>query len=123
VGICSGWALKPTRTRSSDLAFETVATGYAAGGFTMARPGGTIAVPVTLSTTSGSATLVYQVDRTANVVTITPVNITTTAGVTTITTNLVTDSLVKAFGVPQVGGSIKAYVIFFYTGSLSGPTS
>jgi hypothetical protein len=119
----NAWAVPRTILLPSTVPLGNVASGYAAGGFTMALPGGTLAVPVSLSTTSGSATLVYQVDRTANVVTVTPVDITTTAGVTTITTNLVPASLVKVFGVPQVGGSIKAYVIFFYTGSLPGPTS
>jgi hypothetical protein len=83
----------------------------------MALPGGTVSVPVDLSTTSGSATLVYQIDRTANIVTITPVDITTPAGVTAITAGLVATVRVKVFGVPQANGSIKAYVVFFFTGT------
>ena len=69
-----------------------------------------------MSTTSGSATLVYQVDRTNNIVTITSVDITTTAGQNTVTSNLVPSTPVKVFGVPQANGGIKAYVVLYYTG-------
>jgi hypothetical protein len=71
---------------------------------------------VNLDATSGSATLVYQVDRTNNIVTITPVDITTTAGQNTLSDNLVTATLVKVYGVPQANGSIKAYVVIYFTG-------
>jgi hypothetical protein len=67
----------------------------------MTVPGGTLAVPIALSTTSGSGTLVYQVDRTGNIVTISPVDITTTPGQTIITTNLVAGTPVKIYGIPQ----------------------
>jgi hypothetical protein len=102
------WAISRTILLPSTVPLGAVATGYAAGSFTMVLPGGAFAVPVTLSTTSGSATLVYPVARTGNVVTITPVDITTAAGVTTITTDLVAAAPVKVFGVPQAGDSIKA---------------
>lgn len=77
------------------------ATGYSSGSFAMTVPGGTLAVPIALSTTSGLGTLVYRVDRTGNIVTISPVDITTTAGQTTITTNLVAGTPVKIYGIPQ----------------------
>ena len=64
-------------------------------------------------------TLVYQVDRTNGIVTVSPVNSTPTAGQTTIQTNLVANAPVKVFGVPQPAGSIKAYVLFYYTGVAS----
>jgi hypothetical protein len=82
----------------------------------MTVPGGTLAVPIALSTTSGSGALVYQVDRTGNIVTISPVDITTSAGQTTITTNLVAGTPVKIYGIPQANGNIKAYVVFYFTG-------
>jgi hypothetical protein len=91
----------------------TVGTGQ----FTMTVQGGANAIASTLSTTSGSATLVYQVDRTNNIVTVTPVDITTTAGQNTVASNLVAGTTVKVFGVPQASGVIKAYVVFYYTGS------
>ncbi len=82
-------------------------------------PGGTNAVTIDLSTTTGSATLVYQVDRTNGVVTISPVDISTSAGQTTIQTNLIANVPVKVYGVPQPDGSIKGYVLFYYTGVAS----
>jgi hypothetical protein len=64
-----------------------------------------------------------KINRTANVVTITPVDITTPAGVTAITAGLIATTPVKVFGVPQANGSIKAFVVFFYTGTAPGATS
>ena len=75
-------------------------------------------MPVNLSTTTGSATLVYQVDRTNGVVTVSAVDITTPAGQTTITNNLVAGTPVKVFGVPQANATIKAYVVIYYTGTM-----
>ena len=77
---------------------------------------GTNAVTIDLSTTSGPATLVYQVDRTGGIVTVSPVDITTPAGQTTIQNNLTANTPVKVFGVPQADGSIKGYVLIYYTG-------
>ena len=96
-----------------------VAAGYSNGAFTMTVTGGVNAVPTDLSTTSGSATLVYQIDRTNNIVTITSVDITTTAGQNAIVNNLITGTPVKVFGVPQANGTIRAYVVFYYTGTKS----
>lgn len=115
------WAAPWTVLMPTTVPLGAAATAYSSGSFTMTVTGGTLAVPVDLSVTSGSATLVYQVDRTANVITISPVDITTVAGVTTITTGLVATTPVKVFGVPQANGSIKAYVVFFFTGT--APTS
>jgi hypothetical protein len=103
--------LLPTR-----VPLGTAASGYASSSFTLSVPGGTLTVPISLSTTSGSGTLVYQVDRTGNLLTISPVDITTSAGQATITTNLVAGTLVKVYGIPQANGSIKAYVVFYFSG-------
>jgi hypothetical protein len=73
---------------------------------------------VDLSTVSGSGTLVYQVDRTNGIVTISAVDITTATGQATITQNLVAGTPVKVFGVPQANATIKAYVVFYYTGTV-----
>jgi hypothetical protein len=110
------WAVPWTVLMPTTVPLGTAATGYSNGSFTMMVPNGILAVPVNLSTTSGSATLVYQVDRTGGVVTISPVDITTSAGQTTITNNLIPNTPVKVFGVPQADGSIKAYVVFYFTG-------
>jgi hypothetical protein len=74
-------------------------------------------VPVNLSTTSGSATLVYQVDWTTNVLTASPVNITTSAGQTTLTTNLVPNTPVKVYG------TIKCSVLTYFTGFAQATTN
>ena len=102
----------------TSLPIGTVAYGYSATSstFTFMVQGGVNAPTVTLSTTSGSAALVYQVDRTGGVVTVSPVDITTPAGQTTIQTNLVANTPVKVFGVPQANGSVKGYVVLYYTG-------
>jgi hypothetical protein len=81
--------------------------------------GGTNAVTVGLSTISGSATRVYKVDRSGGIVTVSPVDISTSAGQTTIQTNLVANTPVKVFGVPQADGSLKGYVVIYYTGLTS----
>jgi hypothetical protein len=112
------WSVPFTILLPEPLPLGTVVTGYAAGTFTMVLDGGAANVLTDVSTTAGSATLVYRIDRTANVVTVTPVDITTTSGLATFTAGLVTGSRVRVFGVPQADGSIKAYAVFFYTGTL-----
>lgn len=79
------------------------------------------ALPVTvdLATTSGSATLVYDVDRQGGVITITPEDISNSSTLTTVGNALVSGVPVKVFGVPQIDGSIKAYVLFYYTHTAS----
>jgi hypothetical protein len=79
------------------------------------------AMPITvdLTATSGSATLVYQVDRQGGAITITPQDISNSATLATVGGELVAKTPVKIFGVPQADGSIKAYVLFFYTHTAS----
>ena len=76
-----------------------------------------VASSVKWRSTSGSATLVYQVDRTNNVVTVSPVDITTSAGLTTLTNGLTAGALVKVYGVPQSNGTLQSYVLTYYTGA------
>jgi hypothetical protein len=77
-------------------------------------------VTVNLNANSGSATLVYQVDRTNGIDTITPLDISTGSGQTTLSAALVANKTrVKVFGVPESGGAIQAYVLFYYTGTAS----
>jgi len=83
----------------------------------MTVPGGANAVTVDLSSVAKSATLAYQVDTTNGVVTITPQDLTTSTGLSNASAALVAGTPVKAFGVPQVDGSIKAYVFFYLTGN------
>jgi hypothetical protein len=112
----NAWALPWAVLIPKAAPLGAVAAGYANNAFTMNVLGGTNAVTAALNTTAGSATLVYQVDRTNNIVTITSVDITTQAGQNTIATNLVTGTPVKVFGVPQANGTIASYVVFYYTG-------
>ena len=86
-------------------------------------PTGTTSVTVNLSTTSGSATLVYQVDWSGGAFTVSPVDITTTAGQNTLTTNLVPNTPVKVYGIPQADGSIKCYVLSYFTGFAQASTN
>ena len=80
----------------------------------MAKP-----VTVDLAATSGSATLVYQVDRQGGIITITPQDISVPATLAAVGANLAVNVPVKIFGVPQPDGSIKAYVLFYYTHTAS----
>ena len=68
---------------------------------------------------SGSATLVYQVDRQANgIITVSPQDLTTSTGLNNVASHLAGGTPVKVFGVPQPNGSMKAYVIFYFTGNV-----
>ncbi|HEX2583667.1 MAG TPA: DUF4382 domain-containing protein [Steroidobacteraceae bacterium] len=117
-----GWSAPWTVLLPSPLPLGTVANGVVnntgASSFTMNVFGGTNAATINLSTVSGSASLVYQVDRTGLVLSVSPVDITTTAGLNTLTTELVNGVPVKAFGVPQADGTVKAYVLIYYTGAV-----
>ena len=113
----AGWSVPWTILLPTPIPLGTVATAYAGNAFTMSVAGGTMPVTVAVSSTSGSATLVYQVDRTNNIVTISPVDITTSAGITTLTNGLTAGALVKVYGVPQSNGTLQAYVLTYYTGT------
>ena len=60
----NAWAVPWVVLLPTTVPQGTAATSYSNGVFTMSETGGVTAVPVDLSTTSGSGTLVYQVDRT-----------------------------------------------------------
>lgn len=117
----NGWSASWTILDPTPLPRGVVAAGYSSANsnFTVTVSGGANAVTIDLSTASGSSTLVYQVERTGGVVTVSPVDISTTAGQNTVQTNLVTGVPVKAFGVPQPDGTIKGYVVIYYTGVVS----
>jgi hypothetical protein len=112
----NAWAAPSAVLIPTTLPLGAAATSYNNGGFTVTVAGGTQAVPVNLNTTSGSATLVYQVDWNNGIITISPVDITTTTGQNTLTTNLVTGTPVKVYGIPQANGTINCYVLTYFTG-------
>jgi hypothetical protein len=105
------------------MPLATVATAWATnangGSIGVGIPNGTNTVTVNLISTTDSATLVYQVDRTGQIVTVTPQDITTSQGLANISAALsVLGTPVKVFGVPQPDGTIRAYVLFYFTGTV-----
>jgi len=122
----NGWSAPWTVLAPIPVPLATVATNWvtngSSGSFSIKVAGGTNQVTVDASAVSGSATLVYQVDRqSSGIVTISPQDLTTPAGLNSVASHLIGGTPVKVFGVPQSDGSIKAYVIFYFTGTT--PTS
>jgi hypothetical protein len=114
----NGWSAAATVLTPALLPLGFVSTALANNEFTMTVLGGATAGTVSVSSTSGSATLVYQIDRTKGVVTVSPIDITTSAGLASLTTGLAVGAPVKVYGVPQADGSLRAYVLTYFTGDL-----
>jgi Domain of unknown function (DUF4382)/Domain of unknown function (DUF5666) len=118
----TGWSAAASILEPTPLPVGTVATAPVAPTsgeetFTITAANGANAVTVAASTVSGSGTLVYQVDMSGGVVTVSPVDITTSAGQTSFNTGMAVGAKVKVSGVPQADGSVKAYVITYFTGT------
>ncbi len=113
-----GWSARWTVLLPTPLPLGTVAMGYAANTFTMNVSGGTRAATVMVSTTAGSATLAYQVDRSNGIVTVSPEDLTSAGGVAGLSAGLVAGAPVKVYAVPQADGTLKAYVIVYFTGTV-----
>jgi hypothetical protein len=113
-----GWAAYASILLPARLPLGNVQTGLIGNSFTMTATGGTMPVTVDVSTTTGSATLVYQVDRTDGVVTVSPVDITTSAGLGDLTAALTLGTPIKVYGTPQANAALKAYVIAYFTGTM-----
>jgi Domain of unknown function (DUF4382)/Domain of unknown function (DUF5666) len=114
----NGWSAAATILTPSTLPLGFVATGLVGNTFTMTVPGGTNAPAVDVGSTAGSATLVYQVDMTGGILTISPIDITTASGLAALTSGLASGTPVAVYGIPQADGSLKAYVLAYYTGDL-----
>lgn len=113
----NAWAAPWVVVQPSPLPLATVTTGLDANNaFTMTALRGTNPVTVDVSTASGSATLAYQVDRSGGVVTISPIDVTSAAGLQTLTTDLAQGAYVKVGGLPQPDGTVRAYTVAVYTG-------
>lgn len=112
----TGWSLADAVLMPTPVPLGTVTTAFAGNAFAMSVAGGTIPATVDVSTTAGSATLAYQVDRSNGVITVSPIDITTSSGLAALTNGLTSGALVKVYGVPQAG-SLKAYVLVYYTGT------
>jgi len=113
-----GWSARQAILVPTPLPLGAVATGYAAGSFTMSVAGGTTPATIDVSTASGSASLVYQVDRTGGVVTVSSIDVTTSTGLSSMTNGLSVGAPVKVYGVPQADGSFRADVLLYYTGEM-----
>ena len=116
----SGWAVPWTILQPTPLPRATVASGWANNSFTLTLNGGTTPGTVDVSTTSGSATLVYQVDRSNGIVSISPMDITSASGLGTLTSALTAGTPVKVYGTPQSDGTFRAYVLMYYSGTMPG---
>jgi len=114
----SGWSAKASILLPSKLPLGAVATGLSNDAFTMTVAGGTAAATVSVSTTQGSATLVYQVDRTNGIVTVSPIDITTSMGLQDLTNGLAVGAPVRVYAIPQADGTLKAYVLAYFTGEM-----
>ncbi len=114
----NGWSAAATILTPSALPLAFVASGLAGNAFTVTIPGGANAASIDVSATSGSATLVYQVDLTNGVLTVSPIDITTSSGLATLTSNLTAGEPVKVYGIPQSDGTLKAYVMAYFTGAM-----
>jgi len=111
----TGWYAPYVVLMPTPLPLSTIASGLAGGAFTMTLPD-TSSATIDVSNTSGSATLVYQVDRTNGVVTVSPIDITTSAGMNTLSAALIAGTKVRVAGVPQSDSTLRAYVLTYFTG-------
>lgn len=114
----NGWSAAATILTPSTLPLGLVATGLSNNAFSMTVPGGTNAATVDVGTTSGSATLVYQVDLTSGILTVSPIDITTASGLASLTSNLTAGEPVSVYGTPQPDGTLKAYIMAYFTGDM-----
>ena len=125
VGGATPWQVPMAILEPTPLPLAQVVAGVTGSSFTaalVANPGG-LAATVDFDATAGSATLVYQVNRSGGTLTITPLDLSKSSDFATFTDSLVAGTLVKIWGVPQpagmaASGALKAYVIIYYTGVL-----
>ncbi|MGA3209698.1 MAG: hypothetical protein ABSD20_00230 [Terriglobales bacterium] len=115
----NGWSAPWTVIEPMPVPLGSVSTPWAStssgGAFGMSVTGGSNSALVDLSTVSGASALVYQVDFTGGSVTVTPQNI--QGGLPSNVSSALSTigETVKAFGVPNVDGSIQGYALFYET--------
>jgi len=111
----SAWDARWTILEPIRLPKGTVVGSFAADAFAMSVKDGTKTPVVNLSSATGTATLVYQIDLSAGIYTLSPIDITTQAGQNALAANLTAGAPVQVYGVPQAGGTIMAYVLYYTT--------
>jgi hypothetical protein len=119
----TNWYLRDAVLIPTPVPLGTLQSAFNGTSFTMAVLGGGMAATVDLSSTMGSATLVYQINRSGTTLTCTPVDITTTDGMNQAKADLQAGAMVKVFGVPTsapLAGQLQAYVLFYYSGTMPG---
>jgi hypothetical protein len=116
----SGWSARNAILLPVPLGLAAVSstTGLSQDSFGITTVASATSYTVDFSTNGGEATLVYQVDRNSGIVTISPIDITTPSGLSTFENALTMGALVKVYGTPTPTGSLKAYVLLYYTGDI-----
>ncbi|HTY94240.1 MAG TPA: DUF4382 domain-containing protein [Steroidobacteraceae bacterium] len=121
----TGWSAAASILEPTPLPVGTVASAptLSAGAedFAITAVNGANPVTIEAGATAGSAALVYQVDISGGIVTVSPVDLTTSAGQSTFTTGMATGTKVEVSGVPQPDGTVKAYVVTYFTGTTPMP--
>lgn len=113
----TGWSAPWVELTPSRVPTAWVSTTVAANQFAISAPGGAVPVVVSFDTTPGSATLVYGVDRSHDNVAVTVQDISTSPGLAALTSALAINTPVRISGIPQADGTLKAYVISYFTGT------
>jgi hypothetical protein len=115
----SGWSAASSVLLPVPVPIISVAAGLTAagGGYSFAAnaSGGTQAVTIDVSNSGGESTLVYQVDYGNGIVTVSPVDITTPSGLSTLMNGLSVGTKAAVSGIAQSDGTLKAYVITYFT--------
>jgi hypothetical protein len=117
----SGWSARNAILLPVPVGLATVSStgGLSSDNFGITTLTSSTGYTVDFSTTSGQATLVYQVARNNGIVTVSPVDITTASGLTDFENALMASgTLVKVFALPTATGSLQAYVVFYYSGTM-----
>lgn len=122
------WAANEAVLLPVPVPLGSVASAWTAGGaggsFGLAVPGGANTVAVDVNASAQSATLAYQVDLSGAVLTVSPEDLTTSAGLAATAAALGTPGTsVKVYGIPQPDGHLKAYVVLYYTGTAPSAAS
>ncbi|HET9107698.1 MAG TPA: DUF5666 domain-containing protein [Steroidobacteraceae bacterium] len=114
------WGLRSTTLLPAPLGLATVTTGLMSSGYTSSFSvtplGASAPVTVQLITASGSAPLVYQTHRDHGDLTLTPIDVTTSSGLSQLSEALQPGTYVNVFGLPKSSGAVQAYTLLYYTG-------